>query len=142
MAQADLKTKKNDKDVDAFLDSVEDEQQQADSKVIRNMMKKASGESGSMWGPSIVGFGSYHYKGASGREGDWMRISFSPRKGKISVYIMDGFDNYQKLLSKLGKHSTAVSCLYIKRLSDVDQKVLQELITQSYKHGLPMGEVK
>jgi uncharacterized protein YdhG (YjbR/CyaY superfamily) len=84
-----------------------------------------------MWGSSIVGFGSYHYKGASGREGDWMLVGFSPRKQNLTLYIMAGFDRYDELMKKLGKFSTGKSCLYIKKLADVDKKVLKELVSES-----------
>ena len=84
-----------------------------------------------MWGASIVGFGSYHYKGASGREGDWMLVGFSPRKQNLTVYIMAGFERYDELMKKLGKFSTGKSCLYIKKLADVDKKVLKELVSES-----------
>jgi hypothetical protein len=96
-------------------------------------MQRVSKEDAKMWGTSIIGFGSYHYKGASGREGDWMLIGFSPRKQNITLYIMPGFDRYQGLLKKLGKYSTGKSCLYIKRLSDVDMDVLKELMVESVK---------
>ena len=86
-----------------------------------------------MWGTSIVGFGSYHYKGASGREGDWMKVGFSPRKQSMTLYIMDGFGSYDSLLEKLGKYKTGKSCLYINKLEDVDQTVLRELVKQSFK---------
>ena len=92
-----------------------------------------------MWGPSIVGFGSYHYKGASGREGDWLRTGFSPRKQNLSVYIMDGFKSYAPLLKKLGKHKTGKSCLYIKRLADVEVDVLRQLVKASVKHTSKTG---
>jgi len=87
-----------------------------------------------MWGASIVGFGSYHYIGKSGREGDWMLTGFSPRKGNLTLYLMSGFDSEKKLLEKLGKYKTSAgSCLYIKKLDDVDKKVLKELVTASVK---------
>ena len=96
-------------------------------------MEQITKEKPKMWGSSIVGFGSYHYKGESGREGDWMLIGFSPRKQNITLYIMPGFERYPGLMKKLGKHSTGKSCLYIKRLSDVDVDVLKELMTESLK---------
>lgn len=130
---AGLKTKVNDASVTGFLRSVEDEQKQTDSFEIARMMEQITKEKPKMWGTSIVGFGSYHYKGASGREGDWMLIGFSPRKQNITLYIMPGFERYPGLMKKLGKHSTGKSCLYIKRLSDVDIDVLKELMTESLK---------
>jgi len=87
-----------------------------------------------MWGPSMVGFGSYHYKYASGREGDWFLVGFSPRKRDLTVYIMPGFERYATLLGKLGKHKTGRSCLYLKRLADVDIGVLEQLISDSVAH--------
>ena len=129
----ELKTKVNDANVTDFLNSVEDEQKRKDSFEILKIMKQVSKEAAKMWGSSIVGFGSYHYKGASGREGVWMLIGFSPRKQNITLYIMPGFERYQGLMKKLGKHSTGKSCLYIKRLSDIDVDVLKELMTESLK---------
>lgn len=87
-----------------------------------------------MWGPSIVGFGSYHYKYESGREGDWPKTGFSPRKQNLTLYIMDGFDKYDELMAKLGKHKTGKSCLYVKRLSDIDTGVLTKLVKASVAH--------
>jgi hypothetical protein len=97
-------------------------------------MAKATGKKPKMWGPSIVGFDQYHYKYESGREGDMCRIGFSPRKQNLTVYIVDGFEKYENLMSKLGKHKIGKSCLYIKRLSDVDENILNELIKLSVKH--------
>lgn len=128
---AELKTQVNDASVRDFLNSVEDEQKRKDSFEILKMMKKAAKAEPKMWGTSIVGFGSYHYKGASGREGDWMLIGFSPRKQNLTLYIMPGFERYPQLMKKLGKYTTGKSCLYIKKLSDVDVEVLKELMTES-----------
>jgi hypothetical protein len=133
MAKAEVKTKVNEASVTDFLNSVEDEQKRKDSFEVLKLMKQASKEDAKMWGGSIVGFGSYHYKGASGREGEWMLIGFSPRKQNITLYIMPGFERYPTLMKKLGKYSTGKSCLYIKRLSDVDAGVLKELVTESIK---------
>ena len=129
----DLKTKVNDASVEGFLNSVEDEQKRKDCFEILKMMKQVTKEAPKMWGASIVGFGSYHYKGASGREGDWMLTGFSPRKQNLTLYLMGGFDPHKNLLKKLGKHKTSVGCLYIKNLDDVDKKVLKELVTESVK---------
>jgi len=129
-----LKTQPNDADVRAFLDEIEEEAKKADSLAILNMMQEATGEPAKMWGKSIIGFGQYHYKYASGREGDWFLTGFSPRKQQFSLYIMAGFDPYDDLLKQLGKHKTGKSCLYIKRLSDVDQEVLNELIKASVSY--------
>jgi len=130
---AELKTKVNDASVTDFLNNVEDEQKRKDCLEVARMMEQVTKQQPKMWGTSIVGFGSYHYKGASGREGDWMLIGFSPRKQNITLYIMSGFERYPGLMKKLGKHSTGKSCLYIKRLSDVDVDVLKELMTESLK---------
>ena len=130
---AELKTKVNDASVDKFLQGVKDEQVREDCYQILDIMQKATKAEPKMWGTSIVGFGSYHYKGKSGREGDWMLTGFSPRKQNLTLYIMPGFDEYQELLEKLGKHTTGVSCLYIKRLEDVDKKVLKEIVSKSVK---------
>ena len=130
---AELKTKLNDASVDDFINTVEDEQTRSDCFEIARIMKQATKAEPKMWGTSIVGFGTYHYKGASGREGDWMLVGFSPRKQNLTLYIMAGFDRYNELLKKLGKFSTGKSCLYITKLADVDKKVLKELVTESVK---------
>lgn len=131
---AELKTKLNDGDVVAFLNGVENEKRREDSFVVLDLMKEVTGEEPKMWGPSIVGFGSYHYKYASGREGDWMLVGFSPRKQSLTLYIMSGFAAYDDLMSKLGKFTTGKSCLYIKKIEDVDQETLKELVRQSVDH--------
>jgi hypothetical protein len=128
---AELKTSKNKASVEDFLNAVEDKQKREDCREIQKMMQEITGEKPSMWGPSIVGFGSYHYKYETGREGDWFLEGFSPRKQNLTLYIMSGFKNYDALLGKLGKHSTGKSCLYIKRLSDIDKNVLKKMIIQS-----------
>jgi hypothetical protein len=130
---AELKTKVNEASVEGFLNSVADEQSRKDCFEILKMMKQVTKEEPKMWGASIVGFGSYHYKGASGREGDWMLIGFSPRKQNLTLYLMHGFEVHKDLLSKLGKHKTSMGCLYIKNLDDVDKKVLKELMAESVK---------
>lgn len=134
MAKAELKTKKNSASVKAFLDGIDDEVKRKDCKAIAKMMRAATGKNAKMWGTSIVGYDEYHYKYATGREGDFMRIGFAPRKQSITLYIMDGFDKYDQLMAKLGKHKTGKSCLYIKRLSDIDTAVLEKLIAGSLKH--------
>ena len=108
---AELKTKVNDASVDEFLQSVKDEQVREDCYQILDIMQKATKAEPKMWGKSIVGFGSYHYKYASGREGDWMLTGFSPRKQNLTLYIMPGFQEYDELMKNLGKHTTGVSCL-------------------------------
>lgn len=131
---AELKTKATKVSVKEFLKSVPDEQKRKDSLVLIDMMSKITKAKPKMWGPSIIGFGSYHYKYESGHEGDMCITGFSPRKAAISIYISGGFKKRDSLLKKLGKHKSAVACLYVKKLEDVDMKVLKELITESYKH--------
>lgn len=131
MAKSENKTKPTAMDVDAFVESVTDPQQKEDATQIIEIMGRLSGHPPKMWGPSIIGFGSYHYKYDSGREGDMCRIGFSPRKGQTVLYLLDGFAGYTELLGKLGKHKTGKSCLYVKRLSDVDTDVLEQLVTRS-----------
>jgi Domain of unknown function (DU1801) len=130
---AELKTKLNDASVDKFLKNVKDEQARADCFQVLEIMKKVTKAEPKMWGTSIVGFGNYHYKYASGREGDWFITGFSPRKQNLTLYVMGGFNGHEDLLKRLGKHSLGVGCLYIKKLADVDIKVLKELITKSAK---------
>ncbi|HET9911825.1 MAG TPA: DUF1801 domain-containing protein [Anaerolineales bacterium] len=130
---AELKTKVNEASVADFLNSIEDEQKRKDSLEIVRIMEQITKEKPKMWGTSIVGFGSYHYKGASGREGDWMLLGFSPRKQNLTLYLAGGLEHYQSLLNKLGKHSTGKGCLYIKKLNDVSVDVLKELISESHK---------
>lgn len=131
---AELKTKQNEADVEAFLNSVSDEPKRQDCFRLLEMMQQVTGLAAKMWGSSVVGFGSYHYKYASGREGDWFLTGFSPRKQNLTLYIMAGFDHYGELLDKLGKHSTGKGCLYIKKLADVDLSTLAELVKQSVEH--------
>jgi len=131
--KVELKTKVNAASVEVFLNSVTDEQKREDCFEILRLMKQVTKEAPKMWGSSIVGFGSYHYKGASGREGDWLLTGFSPRKQNLTLYIMGGFDFHRDLLKKLGKYKTSVGCLYIKKLDDVDKKVLKELVAESVK---------
>jgi len=133
MANYELKTKVNQASVEKFLNTVDDKQKREDSFKILEMMKKITKEEPKMWGPSIVGFGKYHYKYASGHEGDMCMIGFSPRKQSLTLYIMVGSDRFKSLMKKLGKYKTSVACLYIKKLEDVDQKVLTELISESVK---------
>ena len=131
---AELKTKRNKGNVETFLNRVPDEKKRQDSFTILELMKQVTGEEPEMWGDSIVGFGSYHYKYASGREADWFLTGFSPRKQNLTLYIMAGFDEYEQLLNKLGKHSTGKSCLYVKKLENVNMDVLKELVKQSVEH--------
>ncbi|MBK9760985.1 MAG: DUF1801 domain-containing protein [Flavobacteriales bacterium] len=132
MAKAELKTKVNEASVEAFIDK-QSADVAADCRIISKLMKKATGEEPKMWGASIVGYGRYAYEGASGRSGEWMITGFSPRKTNLTVYIMMGFEKEAALMKKLGKHTTGKSCLYIKRLSDVDLKLLEELIVKGVK---------
>lgn len=131
---AEPKTKPTKASVKAFLDTVTDEAKRQDCLTIMKIMKRATKAEPKMWGPSIVGFGSYHYKYASGREGDWPLTGFSPRKQALTLYITPGFKRYESLMQKLGKYRTGRSCLYVKKLTDVDLDVLEELVQQSVKH--------
>ncbi|GAA0893166.1 hypothetical protein GCM10009122_28450 [Fulvivirga kasyanovii] len=131
---AELKTKLNDESVEDFLNSVEDEQKKKDSFEVLNIMKQITGAEPKMWGSSIVGFGNYHYVYDSGREGDWFIAGFSPRKQALTLYIMAGFARYNELLQKLGKYKTGKSCLYVKKLQDIDLEVLKELIGSSVEY--------
>jgi Domain of unknown function (DU1801) len=128
---AEPKTKATKQSVASFLKTVTDEQKLADAKAVIAMMREVTKCEPVLWGTSIIGFGTYRYKYATGREGDWPIVGLSPRKTNLTLYIMPGFDAYEGLLAKLGKHSTGSSCLYIKRLADVDTAVLKKLITQS-----------
>jgi hypothetical protein len=128
------KTTKNDRDVATFLAEIDDDQKRQDCQVIAALMQEATGNPPAMWGESIVGFGAYHYKYASGHEGDAPLVAFSPRKQNLTLYIVSGFDQYQPLLARLGKHKTGKACLYIKRLADVDLSTLHELIKLSVDH--------
>ncbi|HPN36636.1 MAG TPA: DUF1801 domain-containing protein [bacterium] len=133
MVKNDLKTRVNKASATKFLNSLTDEQRRRDCFEILEMMKKITKEEAKMWGTSIVGFGSYHYKGKGGREGDWMLTGFSPRKQNLVLYLMGGFDAHADLLKKLGKFTTGVGCLYIKKLEDVDKKILKELVQACFK---------
>ena len=128
------KTQKTVASVDDFLDAVTNRRRKEDGLILLDMMKDVTGLEPEMWGPSIIGFGQYHYKYETGREGDMPMTGFSPRSRSLSLYIMSGFDEYDDLLARLGKHRTGVSCLYINKLDDVDLDVLRELVTRSYGH--------
>ena len=133
MTMATLKTTVNDASVEEFIDKVEDEAKRRDSLALLKLFSKVTGEKPKMWGSSIIGFGSYHYKSEKSRqEGDWMLTGFSPRKQNLTLYVMPGFGEYQDLLSELGKHKTSVGCLYINKLADVDLIVLEKLIKKSF----------
>ena len=131
---AELKTQKTDASVEDYLNAVEDERKRKDAFAILDLMREVTGEEPAMWGPSIVGFGSYRYKYASGREAEWFLTGFAPRKRNLTLYVMSGFDDYDALLADLGKHKTGKSCLYVNKLDDIDLDVLRELIKQSVTH--------
>ena len=131
---AELKTQPTRASVSEFINGIEDSGKRADCRKIAKMMREATGKRAKMWGPSIVGYDSYHYKYASGREGDFMITGFSPRAQNITVYIMPGFSKFESMMKRLGKHKTGKSCLYIKKLEDVDEDVLRKLIAESVKH--------
>ena len=128
---AELKTKKNEASVEKFLDGVKDAKKREDSYIILKIMKQITKADPKMWGTSMIGFGSYHYKYSSGREGDWFVTGFSPRKQNLTLYIMSGFTNYPGLLKKLGKFKTGKSCLYINKIEEIDFQILKELIKHS-----------
>lgn len=131
---AELKTKPTENDVVEFLNTVENETKRADSFKVLDIMRDVTGHDPVMWGDSIIGFGTYRYKYASGRKAEWFLTGFSPRKQSLTLYIMSGFSEYDQLLEKLGKHSTGKSCLYVKKLEDIDMAVLRELIKLSVDH--------
>jgi hypothetical protein len=139
MVQKQNKTVQTDQSVAKFVSKVPDEGQRQDSLVLIDLMKRVTGEPPRMWGSSIVGFGSYHYKYESGREGDMPLVGFSPRKQNMTLYIMAGFDEYAALLKKLGKHTTGKSCLYVKRLDDVHLPTLEQLVRASVRHMRKRG---
>ena len=128
---AENKTKATTASVTEFIKSIDDKQMRADVRKVAAMMRRATGKRARMWGTSMVGYGTYHYRYASGREGDYMITGFSPRKQALTVYIMPGFSSFSKLMAKLGKYKTGKSCLYIKRLADVDETLLERLIDGS-----------
>jgi hypothetical protein len=129
---AELKTKPTSASVTAFLKAIDNPARADDARTIKALMERLTGEKPKMWGPSIVGFGNYHYKYDSGHEGDFFITGFSPRKKALTLYIMPGFGRYDGLMARLGKYKTGKSCLYINKLSDVDMAVLEELIASSY----------
>ena len=139
---AENKTKPSKTSVTSFINGIEETQKRADIKKLSAMMRKATDSRARMWGSSIVGFGEYHYKYDSGREGDFMITGFSPRKQALTIYIMAGFGRFDGLMKKLGKYKIGKSCLYIKRLEDVDEKVLQKLIDGSVKYMRKNYETK
>jgi hypothetical protein len=128
---AENKTQATQASVSAFLKAVEHPKRHEDARTIKKMMDKVTGWKAKMWGPSIVGYGQYHYKYDSGREGDFLITGFSPRKQALTIYIVPGFSQYDDLMAKLGKYKTGRSCLYINKLEDIDLKVLETLIKKS-----------
>lgn len=129
---SDLKTRITDQDPDDFLETVENATRKKDGFELLEMMKEVTKEEPVMWGSSIIGFSSYHYKYASGREADWLKTGFSPRKRSLSIYVSSGFEGYEGLLGKLGKHRLGKGCLYINKLADIDKDVLKQIILKSH----------
>lgn len=127
----ELKTQQNDASVNAFLDSIENEKRRADAKVVCDLMSRVTGWKAKMWGKTIVGFGAYEYRYESGRSGRWMMVGLSPRKTSLTIYIMPGFSGFDDLMDALGKYKTGKSCLYVNKLEDIDQSVLEQLVVQS-----------
>lgn len=134
-AVADNKTTPTDADVGAFIDGVDNPRRRQEARSVLALMREITGEQPVMWGPSMIGFGTHHYRYESGREGNMPAAAFSPRKAALTVYLQD-FAERDELLGRLGPHSTGKSCLYMKRLDAVDLEVLRELITRSYRHAL------
>lgn len=130
---AEPKTKPTKASVDKFIDAQEKETTRDDCRTLVRMMHEISGSPPVMWGPSIVGFGTYHYTYASGQSGDWPMLAFSPRKQNLTIYLMPGFNGKEDLLKKLGKNKTSVSCLYVKSLDELHMPTLKKLISDSYK---------
>ena len=128
---AELKTKMTSASAAKFIAGIEDEQMRRECQTLNKLLRRITEKPPKMWGESIVGYGSYHYKYASGREGDWFIAGFSPRKQNLTIYVMAGFSQHKKLLDKLGKHKLGKCCLYLKRLDDLDPEVLEELLTCS-----------
>ncbi len=139
---AELKTKVNNASVTKFLEGIADEVQRTDSYTLLDMLEKATKSKPKMWGDSIVGFGTYHYVGKSGREGDWLLAGFSPRKQTLTLYMLGGWEDNAELLGKLGKHSLGKGCLYIKRLEDVQLSILKRLITASVKQAKQLAQAE
>ena len=125
------KTKPTGATVSGFIAAIKDETKRADANALVKLMQAASGEKPAMWGPSIIGFGSCHYKYESGREGDMPIVCFSPRKSELVLYSLLGNEDSEALLAKLGKHKTGKGCLYVKKLADVDQKILEKMIQKT-----------
>lgn len=137
---AELKTKVNDADVNAFIQAVENVRRREDAFTLLEMMNRITGEAPKMWGDTMVGYGSYHYVYSSGQTGDWMRMGFSPRKANLSIYILDGYAGPEPLLEKLGKHKTGVGCLYVNKLADIDLSILEQLIQIAWNRPIMNDE--
>ena len=127
---AELKTQKNEANVESFINGLDDPQQRDDSKRLARLMEEITGDPPAMWGGSIIGFGAYRYSYASGRSNDWFQVGFSPRKGNLALYFLPGVERYGHHLERLGKYKTGKSCLYVKRLGDIDWTTLSELIRE------------
>lgn len=132
------KTQATELDVNSFLTTVENERRRLDASYMVDMMRRVTGKEPKMWGSSLIGFDAYRYKLANGREEEFFMTGCSPRKTSLSVYVMPGFDAYSELMTRLGKHKTGASCLYINKLDDVDLDVLEELVSKSYKAMVEM----
>ncbi|MGH8950234.1 MAG: DUF1801 domain-containing protein [Acidimicrobiia bacterium] len=130
---AEPKTQKSDESVAGFIAGIEDDRQREDSRTLVELIRRITGEEPHIWGSSIVGFGDHHYVYESGREGDWFKVGFSPRRRNLTLYSMDYVDEDDPLMAKLGKYTTGKSCIYIKRLEDVDLEVLEKLVERSYR---------
>jgi hypothetical protein len=139
---AELKTRPTKASVTSFLNSIEDSGKRRDAKKVAAMMRRSTGARARMWGPGIVGYGTYSYTNSSNKECEFMLTGYSPRKQALTVYIMPGFSGFKTLMKKLGKHTTGKSCLYIKRLDDVDEDVLEELIDRSVRQMKTKYDVK
>ena len=137
---AELKTKPTTQSPKQFIESIADERKRSDSRVLARMMEEITGSRAKMWGPSIIGFGRWHYKYESGRENDWFAVGFSPRKEALTLYLMAGFDRFPQIMKKLGKFKTSKGCLYIKKLEDVDPTALRDLITESVQHTATLNK--
>ncbi len=139
---AELKTKVTEESVADYIASIEDEQQKKDCKELLKMMKSITKAKPKLWNHGAVGFGTYKYKGASGRTGEWYMTGFSPRKQNISIMLVSGFGDNKDLLKKLGKHKTGGGCLYVKKLEDIDKKVLEQLIKRNMKKMAELQKAK
>lgn len=130
----EIKTVKNENDVNDFIASIPDPMRKEQCQWLNELMKEVTGAVPKMWGESIVGFGDYHYKYASGREGDFFRVGYAPRRQNLSIYIIAGFERYPDMMEKLGKYKTGKSCLYVNKPEDIDINILSELIRRGFNH--------